>query len=86
VRDNSDWTCPICEERYSERGGKTIDHKLPRAKYPWLSMDFSNFWVICDTCNREKGEKHWYEYEYYIFVHHPQFYDAVRLARPRHLL
>lgn len=86
VRDNSDWNCPICEENYRERGGRTIDHKLPRSQYPWLSLDFRNFWVICDMCNQKKGEKHWYEYELYIFVNHPEFYDAVVTARPRYLL
>lgn len=86
VRDNSDWTCPICEENYLERGEKTIDHKLPRSQYPWLSLDFKNLWVICDMCNQEKGEMHWYEYELYIFVNHPDFYDAVIMARPKDLL
>ena len=50
VDDHSDWYCPICGVRYSERGGRTIDHKLPRAQYPWLSMDFNNLWVICKMC------------------------------------
>jgi 5-methylcytosine-specific restriction endonuclease McrA len=86
VRSHSDWFCPICEEGFSKRGGKTIDHKLPRAQYPWLSMDFKNFWVICLQCNQEKGEMHWYEYERYMMVHHPNLYSAVKDARPKLLL
>jgi 5-methylcytosine-specific restriction endonuclease McrA len=86
VNDNSDWYCPICAERYSEKGGKTIDHKLPRAQYPWLSMEFKNLWVICQDCNREKGERHWYEYEQYMFIKHPDLYLAVKAARPKQLL
>lgn len=86
VNENSDWNCPICEERFSRRGGKTIDHKLPRSQYPWLSLDFKNFWVICQLCNQEKGEMHWYEYEHYMFVHHPALYPAVKDARPIALL
>lgn len=86
VRDNSDWLCPICGDKYSEKGGKTIDHKLPRSQYPWLSMEFNNLWVICQMCNQEKGEMHWYEYEHYIFVRYPDFYLGVKVARPSHLL
>ncbi|VEP17426.1 HNH endonuclease [Hyella patelloides LEGE 07179] len=86
VKDNSDWYCPICSEKYQERGGKTIDHKLPRSQYPWLSMEFQNLWVICQECNKEKGEKHWYEYEQYIFLHYPNDYPIIKAARPRQLL
>ena len=82
VADHSDWYCPICLEKFAQRGGRTIDHKLPRAQYPWLSLDFRNFWVICQICNEEKAEMHWYEYEHYMITHHPQRYAAVRDARP----
>lgn len=86
VNDNSEWHCPICEKRYSERGGKTIDHRLPRAQYPWLSMDFKNFWVICNTCNQEKAEMNWYEYELYMYTKYPSLYLNVRAMRPIHVL
>lgn len=86
VNDNSEWYCPICEERYSARGGKTIDHRLPRAQYPWLSMDFKNLWVICNTCNQEKGEMNWYEYELYMLTQHSDRYLNVRAMRPIHIL
>ena len=86
VKDNSDWHCPICGERFANRGGRTIDHKLPRAQYPWLSLEFKNLWVICRICNQEKGEMHWYEYEHYMFIHHPNRYQDVVFARPRKLL
>lgn len=86
VRENSDRNCPICDRRYSFQNGRSIDHKLPRSQYPWLSLDFKNLWVICRACNQEKGEMHWYEYEHYIFVHHPDLYDSVRFYRPTQLL
>jgi 5-methylcytosine-specific restriction endonuclease McrA len=86
VRDNSERDCPICRENFAFRSGKTIDHKLPRAQYPWLSLNFENLWVICMRCNQEKGERHWYEYEHYMFIHHPDCYDDVAFARPRKLL
>lgn len=86
VDENSDWHCPICEERFSKRGGKTIDHKMPRSQYPWLSLDFRNFWVICQLCNREKSDMHWYEYEHFMFVNYPALYPSVKDARPIGLL
>lgn len=86
VRDNSERHCPICGEEFAFREGRTIDHKLPRAQYPWLSLDFRNLWVICRICNQEKGEMHWYEYEHYTFVNHPDRYSDVAFARPRKLL
>jgi 5-methylcytosine-specific restriction endonuclease McrA len=86
VNAHSDSHCPICENRFSQRGGKTIDHKLPRSQYPWLSMTFANLWVICRDCNLEKAEMHWYQYEHHIFVNSSNHYENVRLARPRTLL
>ncbi|MBD2099561.1 HNH endonuclease [Leptolyngbya sp. FACHB-261] len=86
VKDHSDWDCPICEKSYSKTGGKTIDHKLPRAQYPWLSLNFENLWVICRACNQRKGDMHWYEYEHYMFTRYPVLYLAVKSARPSKLL
>lgn len=86
VRKHSDNYCPICSDNYSDRGGKTIDHKLPRSQYPWLSMDFSNLWVICKECNIEKAEKNWYEYEHFIYQKYPEDYSAIKSARPKKLL
>ena len=86
VNEHSDWYCPICGENYQARGGKTIDHKLPRSQYPWLSLEWSNLWVICRQCNREKGMKNWYEYEQYIYERYPNDYPVIKAARPINLL
>lgn len=86
VNENSDQHCPICEQRFSFKNGRTIDHKLPRSQYPWLSMDFDNLWVICRSCNQEKAEMHWYEYERYILKRYPDRYGNVRFYRPMQLL
>lgn len=86
VKEHSDWYCPICSENYNNRGGKTIDHKLPRSQYPWLSLEWQNLWVICRECNQEKAEKHWYEYEQYMYLNYPQDYPLIRSARPTKLL
>ncbi|MBD3880578.1 HNH endonuclease [Phormidium tenue FACHB-886] len=86
ARENSDSHCPICGDRFSACGGRTIDHKLPRSQYPWLSMNFNNLWVICRACNLEKGEKHWFEYEHYMLIHQPNFLPAIQAVRPIQLL
>lgn len=86
VRENSDYFCPVCSQKYPGRGGKTIDHKLPRSQYPWLSLEWSNLWVICRDCNREKREMHWYEYEKYIYQNYPDDYPVIRSSRPLQLL
>ncbi|MBF2029230.1 MAG: HNH endonuclease [Oscillatoriales cyanobacterium C42_A2020_001] len=86
VKDNSDSHCPVCSKKFSSINGRSIDHKLPRAQYPWLSLDFRNLWVICYQCNQEKGEMHWYEYEHYTFNHHPDRYHDIVFARPKQLL
>jgi hypothetical protein len=86
VRDNSESHCPVCGDRFSRDNGRSIDHKLPRAQYPWLSLDFRNLWVICYRCNQEKGEMHWYEYERYICTQYPDRYHDIVFARPKQLL
>jgi 5-methylcytosine-specific restriction endonuclease McrA len=86
VKAHSDDDCPICNQRYSPANGRSIDHKLPRSQYPWLSMEFKNLWVICMLCNKEKGEQHWYEYERYMLMNYPERYSAVRMARPLQVL
>lgn len=86
VRDNSDHFCPVCGRNYSQTNWKTIDHKLPRSQYPWLSMEFKNLWVICRDCNEEKAEMHWYEYERHIYLNYLDFYPVVRDERPFELL
>jgi hypothetical protein len=49
-------------------------------------MEFKNFWVICKACNQEKGEMHWFEYEHYMLIHHPNRLPDVQVARPTQLL
>lgn len=83
---NSDRFCPICDNIHQSRGGKSIDRKLPRSQYPWLALEFKNLWVICQECNFEKAEMHWYEYERYILKKYPDRYLHVCAARPSELL
>jgi hypothetical protein len=82
VRNNSGLRCPVCGEKYAGHNHKTIDHKLPRSHYPWLSMVFDNLWVICKECNIEKSDLNWFEYEQYILVNYSHRYATIEAARP----
>jgi 5-methylcytosine-specific restriction endonuclease McrA len=86
VKTNSDHKCPVCQNRYNLGNTKTIDHKLPRCQYPWLSMNFANFWVICQNCNRKKKDLNWLEYERYILVTDAANYHRISQERPIKLL
>jgi hypothetical protein len=86
VAEHSTQTCPVCGDAHRLRGGKNIDHKMPRAQYPWLSLNFQNFWVICRACNLEKAEMNWYEYERYCFKNYADRYHYILEERPQQLL
>lgn len=53
--------CPVCIRLINDRNSN-IDHKHPRRYYPWLAWDVSNLWVICKTCNKNKGHMLWSDY------------------------
>ena len=86
VQNQSGIRCPVCEGRYIGKKHKTIDHKLPRSHYPWLSMEFDNLWVICRECNIEKSDLNWFEYEQYIFTSYFHRYPQVKSACPVKML
>lgn len=46
--------CMLCGET---EGKIVVDHIKPRSKYPELELDPDNMQVLCDTCNRGKGNK-----------------------------
>jgi 5-methylcytosine-specific restriction endonuclease McrA len=39
-----------------------IDHKHPRSRYHYLAWDPDNLWVICKSCNTDKGNMEWDDY------------------------
>jgi hypothetical protein len=86
VKNHSGLRCPVCEEKYIGKKHKTIDHKLPRSHYPWLSMEFDNLWGICRDCNIEKSDLNWFEYEQYIFINYSHRYSQVKSACPAQML
>ncbi|MFF0831616.1 hypothetical protein ACFYWF_01395 [Streptomyces sp. NPDC003344] len=45
--------CPLCSKRIVE----TLDHQLPKMKYPLLAVVPTNLVPACSSCNWVKGEK-----------------------------
>jgi 5-methylcytosine-specific restriction endonuclease McrA len=35
----------------------SVDHILPRSKYPHLELDVTNLQVLCRSCNSQKGNR-----------------------------
>ncbi|WP_228016415.1 HNH endonuclease [Leptolyngbya ectocarpi] len=50
--------CPECNQFLTDQNC-TIDHKLPRSKYPWLSWNEANLWLLCRSCNIKKSDQDW---------------------------
>ncbi len=40
-----------------DTGGRTIEHFLPKSKYPERAYDWSNYRLVCQLLNGRKGEK-----------------------------
>jgi 5-methylcytosine-specific restriction endonuclease McrA len=34
-----------------------VDHIKPRRRYPELALEFSNLQILCNRCNKQKGNK-----------------------------
>ncbi|MDU7364110.1 HNH endonuclease [Clostridium sp.] len=62
--------CPYCN--YPTREVKQIDHYLPKAKFPTLSIVVKNLVPICKECNEIKGEYYSFNKENQLI--HP-YYD-----------
>jgi len=49
--------CRICRKKLTEKGDVTIDHVLPRSKFPESALDIANLQVLCRSCNSSKSNK-----------------------------
>lgn len=64
--------CPVCGTIMNfytpplEPKHPSIDHKHPKFLSRHLALDPVNFWIICQECNQEKGNKTWPAYEYWL--------------------
>lgn len=43
----------------------TVDHILPRSKYPELELEFTNMQPLCDPCNKAKSNTDYTDYRDY---------------------
>ena len=46
--------CPYCNRAFSARGGKTIDHIVPKGRGG--SNSKNNLITVCSQCNHDKGD------------------------------
>jgi hypothetical protein len=49
--------CQDCGKMIRKKSDLTVDHVLPRNKYPNLALERSNMRVLCRTCNSKKGDR-----------------------------
>jgi 5-methylcytosine-specific restriction endonuclease McrA len=47
----------ICMHCGRESERPNVDHIKPRARFPWLALDFNNLQILCRRCNKAKGNK-----------------------------
>lgn len=49
--------CKNCGKKITEKSDITIDHILPRSKFPKNALEIQNMQVLCRSCNSSKGNK-----------------------------
>jgi hypothetical protein len=49
--------CQVCGKFIPRKVDLTVDHILPRSKYPHLALERSNMQVLCRSCNSRKGDR-----------------------------
>lgn len=50
--------CNLCGRSYREHGvSLEVDHIKPRSRFPSLALDKGNLQVLCEDCNRGKGNR-----------------------------
>lgn len=58
VLSESNGRCVLCGRSYREHGvAMEVDHIKPRSRFPRLSLDKANLQVLCEDCNRGKGNR-----------------------------
>ena len=71
LNDHSLNYCPACGEFGRPN---TLDHYLPKGKYPHFCITPANLFPMCDRCQKEKGEKTGTVAEPRFFLH--PYFDA----------
>lgn len=76
LRDYEFDICPSCGSLMSE---ETLDHYLPKGKYPHFAVTPANLTPMCDPCQRRKGEKTGDATTPRFFIH--PYFDAFSIAQ-----
>lgn len=66
LRDHELTICPACGELGRPN---TLDHYLPKGKYPHFCVTPANLFPMCDACQKEKWEKTGTAAEPRLFLH-----------------
>ena len=57
-----------------------VDHIKPRKTHPQLALEFDNLQVLCNICNKDKGNKHTTDYRPTSFD--PDYFHVVEVLPP----
>ncbi|MFQ6028109.1 MAG: HNH endonuclease [Dehalococcoidia bacterium] len=49
--------CAKCRRWIRDKIDITVDHILPRSRYPELALQGDNLCVLCRSCNSRKGNR-----------------------------
>lgn len=69
VHDTYGYTCMCCKKTPKFTKNSNVDHIKPRRFFPDLSLCFDNLQVLCGSCNKRKGNKHFTDYRNKSNVH-----------------
>jgi len=57
IIDEKGRVCSECGKRIRKSNDVTVDHILPRSKYPSLALEKNNLCVLCRSCNSRKSDR-----------------------------
>ncbi len=70
----SSWKCAYCEGMIDAPRAAKVDHFKPKALFPSLAYEWTNYFLACEGCNGAKGDK-WPERGGYV---RPDYGDPSR--------
>jgi hypothetical protein len=72
--------CMCCGKTPFDGVLMNVDHIKPRKTHPELALEFDNLQVLCNPCNKEKGNKHATDYRPTSFD--PEYFHVVEMLPP----